>query len=259
MISPTKMSEERKKSATEKSGLLANDEQPFHNPVREGLPTVRTRCLIVGLDSGRSFIASSPKGAAQAPDGREYAFMRGHFIPLTLTCRAVLFDMDGTLVDSTRVVERAWGWWAKRHDIPLEEVLSFSHGRPTIATMERFLPGRDHAQEVDEMDRYEETELEGIVAVPGAMQAVRALQKHPWAIVTSAWRTLAQARLSAAGLPVPKVLVPADEIRNGKPNPEGFLRAAELLGAPPEEAWSSKTHVLALKPERTRACRSWRF
>lgn len=143
--------------------------------------------------------------------------------------------MDGTLVDSTRVVERAWGWWAKRHDISLEAVLSFSHGRPTIATMEHFLPGRDHAQELNEMDRYEETELEGIVAVPGAMQVVRALHKHPWAIVTSAWRTLAQARVTAAGLPVPKVIVPADEIRNGKPNPEGFLRAAELLGVPTEE------------------------
>ena len=161
--------------------------------------------------------------------------MRGGSIPLTLTCRAVLFDMDGTLVDSTRVVERAWGWWAKRHDIPLETVLSFSHGRPTVATMEHFLPGRDHAHELDEMDRHEETDLEGIVAVPGALQVVRALQRHPWAIVTSAWRTLAQARISAAGLPVPKVIVPADEIRNGKPNPEGFLRAAKLLGVPPEE------------------------
>jgi sugar-phosphatase len=143
--------------------------------------------------------------------------------------------MDGTLVDSTCVVERAWGWWAKRHDIPLEAVLSFSHGRLTIATMEHFLPGRDHARELDEMNRYEETELEGIVAVPGAMQVVRALQKHPWAIVTSAWRTLVQARVTAAGLPLPKVIVPADEIRDGKPEPEGFLRAAELLGVAPEE------------------------
>ena len=161
--------------------------------------------------------------------------MRGSFVPLTLTCRAVLFDMDGTLVDSTGVVERAWSWWAKRHDIPLEAVLSFSHGRPTIATMEHFLPGREYAQDLDEMERYEETEFEGIVAVPGAMQVVGALQKHPWAIVTSAWRKLAEARVKAAGLPLPKVIVPADEIRNGKPDPEGFLRAAELLEVPPEE------------------------
>jgi sugar-phosphatase len=78
----------------------------------------------------------------------------------------VLFDMDGTLVDSTSVVELAWAWWAKRHGIPLDAVLSFSHGRPTVATMEQFLPGRNHDAELDEMARYEETELKGIVAVP---------------------------------------------------------------------------------------------
>src|SRR5690242_4161467 len=68
---------------------------------------------------------------------------------LTLTCKAVLFDMDGTLVDSTRVVELAWGWWAARHQIPLDAVLAFSHGRPTIDTMEHFRPGRDHTAELE--------------------------------------------------------------------------------------------------------------
>ena len=106
---------------------------------------------------------------------------------LNLTCKAVLFDMDGTLVDSGVVVERAWGRWAARHGIPLEVLLSFSHGRPTIATMEHFLPARDHTEELEEMDRYEETQLEGILAVPGAAQIVHALQNHSWAIVTSAY------------------------------------------------------------------------
>lgn len=154
---------------------------------------------------------------------------------LNLTCKAVLFDMDGTLVDSGVVVERAWGLWAARHGIPLEAVLSFSHGRPTIATMEHFFPERDHTEELEQMDRYEETQLEGILAVPGATQIVQALQKHSWAIVTSAWRTLAEARVSAAGLPLPNVIVPVDEIRNGKPHPEGFLRAAERLGVLPKD------------------------
>jgi len=85
------------------------------------------------------------------------------------------------------------------------------------------------------MERYEETELEGIVAVPGATQVVHALQSHPWAIVTSAWRTLAEARIVAAGLPLPSLIVTVDEIRNGKPDPEGFLHAAERLGVAPEE------------------------
>lgn len=154
---------------------------------------------------------------------------------VNLTCKAVLFDMDGTLVDSTRVVERAWRGWAKRHGIPLETVLAFSHGRPTIATMEHFLPGQNHAEELDEMAHYEETQLEGVLAVPGATQVVRALQGHPWAIVTSAWRTLAEARVIAAGLPLPKIIVPVDEIRKGKPDPEGFLHAAKRLAIPPEE------------------------
>jgi mannitol-1-/sugar-/sorbitol-6-phosphatase len=152
-------------------------------------------------------------------------------------CKAVLFDMDGTLVDSTRVVEVAWGRWAARHAIPLEQVLSFSHGRPTIATLEQFLPGLDHSEELEELSRFEETQTEGILAVPGALEVIRALETvHcPWAIVTSAWRKLAETRVVAAGLPLPRVLVPADEIRNGKPDPEGFLRAAEQLGIAPEE------------------------
>lgn len=154
---------------------------------------------------------------------------------VSLTCKAVLFDMDGTLVDSTRVVERAWSWWAARHGIPLEAVLSFAHGRPTIATMEHFLPAQDHTEELEEMARYEETQIEGILAVPGAARVVHALQNYRWAIVTSAWRTLAEARVIAAGLPLPRVIVPVDEIRHGKPHPEGYLLAAERLGVAPKE------------------------
>jgi mannitol-1-/sugar-/sorbitol-6-phosphatase len=154
---------------------------------------------------------------------------------MTLTCKAILFDMDGTLVDSTRVVQRAWQQWAERHGIPLDTLLEFSHGRPTRATMEHFLPGRDHTGALDDMARYEEAELDGIRSVAGAAQVVEALRNHPWAVVTSAWRTLAVVRIVAAGLPLPPVIVPVDEIRNGKPDPEGFLRAAEHLGVPAHE------------------------
>jgi sugar-phosphatase len=145
--------------------------------------------------------------------------------------------MDGTLVDSAQIVELAWRGWAARHNIPLEDVLTFSHGRPTIATLEHFLPGREHSAELEELSRYEETETEGVLAVPGAAEVLHTLQEqnHPWAIVTSAWRRLAESRVIAAGLPLPRVMVPIDEIRNGKPDPEGFLRAAEQLGVTPEE------------------------
>jgi sugar-phosphatase len=154
---------------------------------------------------------------------------------MTLTCSAVLFDMDGTLVDSTLVVVRAWDLWATRNGIPLEDVLAFSHGRPTMATMAHFRPDDDHTDALAEMARYEEAEFDGIVAVPGAAEVVGALRGHPWAVVTSAWRTLAEARVLAAGLPLPPVTVPVDEIQHGKPHPEGFLRAAELLGVPAHE------------------------
>jgi sugar-phosphatase len=156
---------------------------------------------------------------------------------VTVRSKAMLFDMDGTLVNSTQVVERAWRSWAARHGIPVADVLSFSHGRPTIATLEHFLPGRDHSEELKELARFEETETKGIVAVRGAADLLLSLQalNHPWAVVTSAWRKLAETRIVAAGLPLPGVIVPIDEIRNGKPDPEGFLCAAGQLGVAAEE------------------------
>lgn len=99
----------------------------------------------------------------------------------------------------------------------------------------KLLPGRDHTRDLEERVRYEETQFKGILAVPGAVQLVQSLQGHPWAIVTSAWRKLAEARITAAGLPLPEVIVPVDEIRKGKPDPEGFLRAAEQLQVEPEQ------------------------
>lgn len=157
--------------------------------------------------------------------------------PLTIRCKAILFDMDGTLVDSTQVVERAWELWAARHNIYLPDVLTFSHGRPTISTLEHFRPGQDHAYDLEELGRFEETETDGILAVPGAAEILHVMrtQDHPWALVTSAWRKLAETRVLAAGLPLPTVIVPIDEIQNGKPDPEGFLHAAAQLGVAPAD------------------------
>ncbi len=154
---------------------------------------------------------------------------------VNLECAAILFDMDGTLVDSTAVVEKAWGWWAKRHNIPLQELLKFSHGRPTEATMENFLPGADHTGELVEMLIYEEQETDGIVPVPGAADAIAVAQKGAWAVVTSATRRLAEIRLKVSNLAIPRVLVSVDQIGRGKPDPEGFLLAAERLGVAPKD------------------------
>jgi len=142
--------------------------------------------------------------------------------------------MDGTLVNSNAVVERAWAYWARRHGLDLPELLHYSHGRPTLATMnyfgERFAPGRDWTSEADEMQRMEQEDLSGIRAIPGSAEILAQLDPDRWAVVTSAPRQLAESRIESAGLPLPRVLVPADEITNGKPHPEGYLKAAGLLG-----------------------------
>jgi sugar-phosphatase len=156
-----------------------------------------------------------------------------------LLASALLFDMDGTLVDSKAVVERAWAFWAQRHNLALAEILDYSHGRPTLSTMryfgERFSPGTDWRAEADELQALEAHETGGTVAISGALEILLQLTDAPWAVVTSAPRQLAQARLGEAGLPLPRVLVPADEISQGKPDPEGFLKAARQLAVRPGE------------------------
>jgi mannitol-1-/sugar-/sorbitol-6-phosphatase len=151
---------------------------------------------------------------------------------LEIRAAAALFDMDGTLVDSTAVVEALWRRFCREHDVEPDALLAFAHGRRTRQTLERFLPGTTAAEReaiaVDLDDREVET-LDGIVEIPGARALLEAIEV-PWAVVTSAPRDLAVRRMRAAGLPLPDVLVPADEISHGKPDPDGYLRAAERLG-----------------------------
>ena len=147
--------------------------------------------------------------------------------------------MDGTLVNSGAVVERAWACWVEKHNLDLQEILAYSHGRPTLSTMkyfgERFAPGTDWRQEADDLQLFEQTQAAATTEIPGARELLTKLSGAPWAVVTSAPRLLAESRIQAAGLPRAPLLVPADEITNGKPHPEGFLKAAALLGKPPSE------------------------
>lgn len=145
----------------------------------------------------------------------------------------MLLDLDGTLVDSTRIVVAGWEQFALRNGLRHEEVLAYSHGRPAGDIVRHFIPGAAADAELALQVAYEESHLEGIMPVPGAPQLLARLRGQPWAVVTSGWRRLAEARWRAAGLGAPPLLVPADELARGKPDPEGYLRAARALGVAP--------------------------
>lgn len=150
---------------------------------------------------------------------------------VTFSCDAILFDMDGTLVDSTAVVVRQWRRWATLHHLNLDEILAFAYGRRTIDTMRQVAPHLNFSErEATEFDDEEGRDIEGVVPVPGAAQALTSLPGNRWAVVTSAGTSLARSRLGLAGLPLPAVLVSADDVREGKPNPEGYNLAALRLG-----------------------------
>lgn len=149
-----------------------------------------------------------------------------------LRASAFLFDMDGTLVNSIAAVERVWRRWADGLGLDGDAVIHACHGRRPVETVRDFIaPDADPEAEEAWLNAAEYEETEGILAIPGAAELLAELPPERWAIVTSAHRALARRRLSLAGLPCPKVLIAAEDVSRGKPEPEGYLSAAGLLGA----------------------------
>ncbi len=194
---------------------------------------------------------------------------------MKIHCRGVLFDLDGVLVDSTPAVARVWTIWANKHGFVPHEVVRQAHGRPSIATIRDLLPNADAVVENSEVERGEIEDTEGVIPLPGALEILQALPQDHWTIATSCTRRLAEVRIRAAGLPMPKHMITSNDVQHGKPDPEPYRKAAQILGFPPADCivvedapagiragQASGARVLALRttapdPELTQSGATW--
>ena len=149
--------------------------------------------------------------------------------------RGLLFDLDGVLIDSTPAVARVWSRWAIEHGFDPDDTVRRAHGRPSITTIRELLPNADHEAENEKVERGEIEDVEGLVPLPGAREFLNSLRPDQWTIVTSCTRPLAEARLKAAGLPIPPRLLTSNDVKFGKPHPEPYLKGAAILGLPAKD------------------------
>jgi len=154
---------------------------------------------------------------------------------MRLITSAILFDLDGVLADSTPSVTRAWSAWARRVGLEPDVLLPLVHGRRAIDTIRAVRPELDAESELATLVADETTDNADVVEIPGARALVSALPADRWAIVTSGLRAVATARLVAAGVPLPRIMVTAESISRGKPDPEAYLKGASELGVAPAD------------------------
>jgi sugar-phosphatase len=152
-------------------------------------------------------------------------------VSVTFRCHAVLFDLDGVLADSTEVVDTVWRAWARERGLDGDVIMRVAHGRPAKEVIARFAPELAVDEEVALLEEREAADTSGLVAIAGAEPLLQSLPPGAWAVVTSGTHALATSRLRALGLPLPEVLVTADQVTRGKPDPEAYLTAARRLGA----------------------------
>jgi mannitol-1-/sugar-/sorbitol-6-phosphatase len=152
----------------------------------------------------------------------------------TLQASAILFDFDGVLVDSTAVVAAQYTRWAEERGLPADELVKFAHGVRTIEVVRRWAPQLNAEEETRRIEEREAKDP-AVTVMPGALKLLRAIPHRRWGIVTSGGRVLASSRIRVLGLPDPAVLVTADDVTRGKPDPEPYQKGAHLLGLKPED------------------------
>ncbi len=155
--------------------------------------------------------------------------------PVEVQTRGILFDLDGVLVDSTPAVARCWSRWAVQFGFNADEVVHQAHGRPSIVTLRELIPNGNYEEENRKMEQWEIEDTDGVVPLPGVLELLHALPQQQWAIVTSCTRPLAEVRIRVAGLPWPKQLVTSADVQRFKPDPDPYLKGAELLGLAPAD------------------------
>lgn len=174
----------------------------------------------------RSFCLTSKKSTLHTSGSRGFAYNA----LMDLTAKAILFDIDGTLVDSTASVEADWTTWSEHYHIPPQAILANSHGRRSEDIIADHIAPELRSEALRHLLSLALKSVSKTRALPGAKDILDALSPTEWAVVTSGERDIMAARLSSAGLPIPEVFVAAEDVEKGKPDPEGFLKAAALLG-----------------------------
>ena len=153
----------------------------------------------------------------------------------TFVCSAILFDLDGVLVDSTRAVDREWREWAAKKGVDGDAIMAIAHGVRTVEVIRRVAPHLDAAAEAAMIENHEAGDQSGVTVMPGSIDLVRSIPEGRWGVVTSGSRLLATNRLRFCGLSVPEVLVTSDDVTHGKPHPEPYLKGAGRLGFSPAD------------------------
>jgi sugar-phosphatase len=174
--------------------------------------------------------------------------------PVLIRCKGVLFDMDGILISSLGSVERSWTQWAQMRGLDPVHAIGIAHGRRAIDTVAQLRPDLDREAELKVIEDLEIEDNEGLTVLPGVLTLLAALPAENWTVVTSATERLARARLAAAGIPVPRVLVTANQVTHGKPHPEPFQAGAALLGFKPEECVVFEDSSSGAKAGRAAGC-----